>query len=86
MTALLTSEMGNTDKVVRYIEECKKMHIKVLPPSVNESFSEFTCSAENIRFGLNAIKNVGSTAIDSILKTRSEEGPFKSFFDFTERG
>ncbi|MBN1687875.1 MAG: DNA polymerase III subunit alpha [Candidatus Omnitrophica bacterium] len=85
MTALLTSEMSNTNKVVRYIEECKKMGIKVLPPSVNESFSEFTCVGSNIRFGLNAIKNVGSTAIESILATRIESGPFKSFIDFTQR-
>ncbi|MFA7001062.1 MAG: DNA polymerase III subunit alpha, partial [Candidatus Omnitrophota bacterium] len=85
MTALLTSEMGNTDKVVRYIEECKKMGIRVLPPSVNESFSEFTCVERDIRFGLAAIKNVGSTAIDSVIGSRKKSGPFKSFFDFIER-
>ncbi len=85
MTALLTSEMGNTNKVVLYIEECKKMGIEVLPPSVNESYAEFTCVGKNIRFGLNAIKNVGSTAIDSILASTREKGPFKSFFDFTQR-
>ncbi|MBI3312949.1 MAG: DNA polymerase III subunit alpha [Candidatus Omnitrophica bacterium] len=85
MTALLTSEMGNTDKVVRYIEESKKMGIQVLPPSVNESVAEFTCAQNYIRFGLNAIKNVGSTAIDSVLAERKKDGPFKSFFDFTKR-
>jgi DNA polymerase-3 subunit alpha len=85
MTALLTSEMGNTDKVVRYIEECRKMDIRVLPPSVNESFSEFTCVEKNIRFGLNAIKNVGTTAVDSIIDSRKKSGPFKSFYDFIER-
>jgi DNA polymerase-3 subunit alpha len=85
MTALLTSEMGNTDKVVRYIEECKKMGIRVLPPSVNESFSEFTCVEQNIRFGLAAIKNVGTTAIDSVIGSRKKSGPFKSFHDFIER-
>lgn len=86
MTALLTSEMGNTDKVVRYIEAGKKMGIEVLPPSVNESWSEFTCVGENrIRFGLSAVKNVGTTAIDSILSARKKNGPFKSFFDFTQR-
>jgi DNA polymerase-3 subunit alpha len=86
MTALLTSEMGNTDKVVRYIEGCKKMGIEVLPPSVNESYSEFSCAGENrIRFGLTAVKNVGSTAIDSIIGARKKAGPFRSFMDFTER-
>jgi len=85
MTALLSSEMNNTNKVVRYIEDCKKMGIKVLPPSVNESYSEFTCVGETIRFGLNAVKNVGTTAIDSIVKTRIEGGAFKSYYDFVER-
>lgn len=85
MTALLTSEMGNTAKVVRYIEECKRMGIEVQPPSVNESFAEFTCAESRIRFGLSAIKNVGSTAIDSILTSRQKDGPFKTYFDFTER-
>ncbi len=85
MTALLTSEMGNTDKVVRYIEECRKMSIEVLPPSVDESFAEFTCVNNRIRFGLTAVKNVGTTAIESILEARKNGGPFKSFYDFTER-
>lgn len=85
MTALLTSETSNTDKVVRYIEESKKMGIQVLPPSVNESYAEFTCVGEHIRFGLNAVKNVGSTAIQSIIEARKKAGPFKSFFDFVER-
>ncbi|MBI2167519.1 MAG: DNA polymerase III subunit alpha [Candidatus Omnitrophica bacterium] len=86
MTALLTSEMGNTDKVVRYIEACKKMGLEVLPPSVNESYSEFSCATENrIRFGLTAVKNVGTTAIESILKARKQGGPFRSFIDFTQR-
>ena len=85
MTALLTSEMDNTDKVVQHIEECKKMGIQVLPPSVNESFAEFTCVGDRIRFGLTAVKNVGTTAIESILDSRRKTGAFKSFFDFTER-
>lgn len=85
MTALLTSEMGNTDKIVRYIEESRKMGIKTLPPSVNESSAEFTCADQHIRFGLAAVKNVGTTAIDSIVEARRKDGAFKSFFDFTER-
>ncbi len=85
MTALLTSEMNNTDKVVQYIEAAKKMGIDVLPPAVNESFSDFTCVGNHIRFGLAAIKNVGSTAIESIIATRLKEGPFRSLFDFVQR-
>ncbi len=85
MTALLTSEMGNTDKVVRYIEECKKMGIAVKPPSVNESFSEFTCAGDHIRFGLAAIKNVGVTAIDSVLEARKKGGSFSTLLDFVKR-
>ncbi len=86
MTALLTSEIGNTDKIVRYIESSKKMGIEVLPPSVNESYSEFSCADEHrIRFGLTAVKNVGTTAIDSIIGARKKAGPFRSFLDFTQR-
>ncbi len=86
MTALLTSEMGNTDKVVRYIEACKKMGIEVLPPSVAESYSEFTCVGENrVRFGLSAVKNVGTTAIESIIGARKKGGTFRTFLDFTQR-
>ncbi len=85
MTALLTSEMANTDKVVRYIEETRKMGIEIKPPSVNESYSEFTCAGNYIRFGLTAVKNVGSTAIESILECREKGGNFQSFFDFTQR-
>ncbi|MBI4549717.1 MAG: DNA polymerase III subunit alpha, partial [Candidatus Omnitrophica bacterium] len=94
ITALLTSEKDNTDKIVRHIEESKRLGIDVLPPSVNESYSEFTClavkegeapSKGTIRFGLSAVKNVGTTAIESILAARKKEGAFRSFFDFTER-
>lgn len=85
MTALLTSEMNNTDKIVQYIEAAKKMGINVLPPAVNESFSEFTCVGNHIRFGLAAIKNVGSTAIESIIASRLKDGPFTSLFNFVQR-
>jgi len=86
MTALLTSETGNTDKLVTYINESKRMGINILPPDVNESFSKFTLVKRiGIRFGLVAVKNVGKTAIDSIIKTRTEEGEFKSLYDFCSR-
>ncbi len=85
MSALLTSESGNTAKVVRYISECREMGIAVLPPDVNSSDFTFTPDGEAIRFGLGAIKNVGSTAVESIAKARTEGGVFTSLYDFCER-
>jgi DNA polymerase-3 subunit alpha len=85
MTALLTSEKDNTDKIAQYIEEAKKMGIKVLPPDVNESYAKFTVVGDSIRFGLSAVKNVGQGAIDSIVKSRQINGKFLSFYDFCER-
>jgi DNA polymerase-3 subunit alpha len=85
MAALLTSEMGDTDKIVRYIEECRAMGIQVLPPDVNLSGIQFSVVGETIRFGLAAIKNVGEAAIESILKTRAEKGAFASLLDFCRR-
>jgi DNA polymerase-3 subunit alpha len=85
MAALLTSEMGDTDKIVQYIEECRAMGISVLPPDVNLSMAQFTVAEKTIRFGLVAIKNVGEAAIQSILKTREEKGPISSLTDFCRR-
>jgi DNA polymerase-3 subunit alpha len=85
MAALLTSEMGDTDRIVRYIEECRAMGIQVLPPDVNLSMVQFTVVADTIRFGLAAIKNVGEAAIRSIVKTREEKGPFSALSDFCRR-
>ncbi len=59
MAALLSSEMGNTDKVVNYISECREKHIDVLPPDVNDSIEGFKVVGNKIRFGLAAVKNVG---------------------------
>ena len=85
MAALLTSEMGDTDKVIKYISECRDMGIKILPPDINESRMDFTVIDDKIRFGLAAVKNVGEAAIDVILKTREEEGQFTSIIDFCTR-
>jgi len=85
MAALLTSETGNTDKVVKYINECREVGIAVEPPEINVSDANFTPHGGAIRFGLAAVRNVGHTAIDSILKVRKESGTFRSFFDFCER-
>jgi DNA polymerase-3 subunit alpha len=84
MAAVLTSEQDDMDKIVQYIEEAGRLHIKVLPPSVNESFSAFTAVDGSIRFGLSAIKNVGATAIQSIIDSRKRVTSFTSIFHFIE--
>jgi DNA polymerase-3 subunit alpha len=85
LAALLTSEMGNADKMVGYFTECRELGIRVLAPDVNESQTDFTVVEGGIRFGLAAIKNVGEAAVESIIATRNESGRFKSFFDFCHR-
>src|SRR5216117_1964097 len=85
MAALLTSEMGDTDKIVKYIEECRAMGIRVEPPDVNVSAVRFSVVGDTVRFGLAAIKNVGEAAMESILRTRAEAGPFASLEDFCAR-
>ena len=87
MAALLTQDYGNIDRIAIEISECQRMSIKVLPPDVNESFSEFAVVKEtgNIRFGLSAIKNVGTGAIEAILGARKAGGPFVSVEDFAKR-
>jgi len=85
MAALLTSEMGDTDKIVKYIEECRAMGIQVVPPDVNVSAVQFSVAGDTVRFGLAAIKNVGEAAMQSILKARSGEGSFKTLEDFCAR-
>ena len=81
MAALLTSERGNQDKVVKYINECRDMGIAIQPPDIDSSDVHFTPTKDGIRFGLAAIKNVGETAITSIVASK----PFESLFDFCER-
>jgi DNA polymerase-3 subunit alpha len=85
MAALLTSETGNVGKVVKYINECREMHIQVLPPDVNASDWNFTPDGEAIRFGLGAVKNVGATAIEAIRVARTEVGRFRSIYQFCEK-
>jgi DNA polymerase III subunit alpha len=84
MAALLTSEIGNTEKIVMYIAECKDMGIPVLPPDINESGLEFRSADKTIRFGMLAIRNVGEGAIQSVLQFRSNHGRFRSLFHFCE--
>ncbi len=88
MAALLTSETGNTAKVVKYINECREMNIRVLPPDINASQLNFTpvkdAQGDAIRFGLGAVKNVGEGAALAIIKAREEHGGFKSIYEFCE--
>ena len=85
MAANLTSEMGNSKRIVVLTEECRKMEIQILPPDVNESFADFVVVDDAIRFGLGAIKNVGLGAIESIVKARKEDGQFFDIFDLCKR-
>ncbi|OIO33604.1 MAG: DNA polymerase III subunit alpha [Candidatus Omnitrophica bacterium CG1_02_40_15] len=86
MTALLTSEKDDTDKIVEYIDEAERMGIKILPPDVNESYANFTMINKNeIRFGLSAVKNVGEGSIESIIEARRKYSRFSSLYEFCER-
>jgi DNA polymerase-3 subunit alpha len=85
MAATLSSEMDNTDKIVLLIDDCRKLGIAVLPPDVNESGVKFGVTKNGIRFGLSAIKNVGVSAVEQIVQTRTEKGKFLDIFDFCSR-
>ncbi|MBI2247753.1 MAG: DNA polymerase III subunit alpha [Armatimonadetes bacterium] len=86
MAAVLSSETGDTDKVAAAVSECHRMGLRVLPPDVNESDENFTVvGTDAIRFGLAAVKNVGLGAVEAILDTRKEGGPFTSLEDLLER-
>ena len=82
--ALITSDMDNTDKVLRYIHDCREMNISVKPPNVNLSNRDFSVSENILVFGLGAIKNVGSKAIDNIIEARKELGKFISLEQLCE--
>ena len=85
MTALLTMDADNSDKLMTKISETREMGIEVLPPDVNESQAHFSVSKGRIRFGLAGVKNVGLGAVDTIIEGRSECGGFKGLFDFCEK-
>lgn len=85
MAALLNSFVDNLDKIAFYVQVCKKMGIKVLPPDINESDSYFTVVEDKIRFGLSAVKNVGLNMTMEIVSERERNGKFKSVIDFFER-
>jgi DNA polymerase-3 subunit alpha len=83
LAANLTNEFGNPDKVTKFLENCRKLKIEVLPPDVNEPSVNFDVADNKIRFGMSAIKNVGKTAVEEIIKKKKKlDGNFKSIFDF----
>jgi DNA polymerase-3 subunit alpha len=87
MAALMTSDYGNIDRIAIEVAECNRMGMPVLPPDVNESFGEFAVvkGTSNIRFGLSAVKNVGTGPIETIIAAREVGGPFTSIEDFAKR-
>jgi DNA polymerase-3 subunit alpha len=86
MTAILTAESGDVDKIAEIVHECKNMKIEVLPPDVNESFKDFTyIDAKTIRFGLLTVKNLGSDIAGAIIEERKERGKFENITDFLDR-
>ncbi|MCE3239637.1 MAG: dnaE [Deltaproteobacteria bacterium] len=85
MAALMTSEMGDTDKVIKNLAECREKGIEVLAPDINESRSDFTPVGAKVRFGLAAVKSVGEKAVEVILESRRRDGAFQSLFDFCRR-
>lgn len=85
MAAMLSSEMGNTDKLPVLVAEAQRMDIAVLPPDVNESRLRFTPVKHAIRYGLAGVKGVGTGAVEAIIREREANGPYKGFVDFCER-
>jgi DNA polymerase-3 subunit alpha len=83
--ALLGTEINNKDKITAYIQEAKNFGISILPPDVNESLWLFNVIGQTIRFGLGAVKGIGESAVEEIVRERSENGNFKGFIDFCER-
>jgi len=89
MAATLNSFLGNLDKIPVYIDECKRLDIEILSPSINKSYTRFTVENvgfnSSIRFGLGSIKNVGISAVNTIVEERNKKGEFKGIVDFLER-
>ncbi|HLL40283.1 MAG TPA: DNA polymerase III subunit alpha, partial [Rubrobacteraceae bacterium] len=85
MAALMSSVMNTKDRVPQYVAEARAMNIEVLPPDVNESGFRFTVVGETIRFGLSAVKNVGSNFVEEVIAAREKDGPFEDLFDLCAR-
>lgn len=85
LAAVMTSELGNAEKISFFLGECRKMGIQILPPDVNICDATFSVDGPNVRFGLAAIRGIGESVVSGIVKARNEGGPFKDLTDFCER-
>ena len=85
LTALITSEAGDANKVFMYISDAREHGIKVYLPDINKSYNSFSIEENAIRYGFGAVKNVGEAAVDAIIEEREKNGEFKSLIDFTSR-
>ena len=85
MAAMLSSVMDNSSKVAEYIYSCRSMGIEILPPDINEGFSDFSAAGDNIRYGLTAIKSVGRPIISAIIEEREKNGKFNDIDEFISR-
>lgn len=86
MAALMNSESDDIERIAFLVNECRQMDIKILPPNINESLGVFTVIKDGvIRFGLTAVKNVGSNVVDAIVKERKQDGPYSTISEFIER-
>ncbi len=85
MAALLTSVQGDKNKMAQYLADCRHLGIRVLSPDVNESGKNFVSDGQDIRFGMTAVRNVGSDVVEAIIAAREEKGPFQNFTDYLEK-
>ena len=86
MAAVLSADMDNTDKVVKFVEECRSLDLNIAPPHVNECVYRFSVADErNVRYGLGAIKGAGESALESVIDERTRNGPYTDLFDFARR-
>src|SRR5262249_60960714 len=85
MAATMSSEMGDSSRLLTLVEECRRMGLELLPPDVNRSRWKFTIEDGKIRIGLGAIRNVGQGAVDTLLAARDAQGTFASLFDLASR-
>ena len=85
MAAILTSELGNAEKMIFFLKECHRMGIRILPPDVNICDAQFSVDGKDIRFGLAAISGIGESQVSTIMAAREKDGAFKSFDDFCQR-
>lgn len=85
MAALMTCDSDDISKVAKFIQECRSLHMEILPPDVNEAGKEFWPSKNGVRFAMSAIKGVGEGVVDAIIEERSKNGPFKTLSEFFKR-